>query len=349
MNWIKRNLGFVIGSAVALALLGGAGWYFYSAWKSNNEYIDKLNEQYAKLGDLIHQNPHPGRPPQSENVKLAKEQQQQLREYIQQARKSFQPIPNIPEGTKIAGQDFITSLRHTIDQLQKAASSSSITVQSDYGFSFAAQRNQMNFKAGSVDPLAIQLGEVKAICDTLFQARINQLDFIRRERVAPEDSTGAVSDYINQKSVTNELAVLTPYEIKFRCFTPELAAVLSGFSSSPYALLVKTINVELAPAPEVAPEAPPTIVAPVYQPVPQPITPTPNRGGRSANEDAAFRARYGLDGRRKLPQPTPQPVVPAVVAPVAPTKTGLQTVLDEKQLSVTLVLNVVKLIPPPKT
>ena len=90
----------------------------------------------------------------------------------------------------------------------------------------------MNFKAGSVDPLAIQLGEVKAICDTLFQARINQLDFIRRERVAPEDTAGAVSDYLNQKSVTNDLAVLTPYEIKFRCFTPELATALSGFSSS---------------------------------------------------------------------------------------------------------------------
>ena len=262
MDWIKRNLGFVIGSAIAIALLGGAGWYFYSAWKSNNEYIDKLNEQYAKLGELIGQNPHPGRPPQSDNVKLAKEQQQQLHEYIQQARKAFQRIPNIPEGTKVAGQDFISALRHTIDQLQKAASSSSITVQSDYGFSFAAQRNQMNFKPGSVDPLAAQLGEVKAICDALFQARINQLDYIRRERVAPEDTAGAVSDYLNQKSVTNDLAVLTPYEIKFRCFTPELATALSGFSSSPYALVVKTINVELAPAPEIVPEAQPTFFAP---------------------------------------------------------------------------------------
>jgi hypothetical protein len=345
MDWIKRNLGFVIGSAVALALLGAAGWYFYSAWKSNNEYIDKLNEQYAKLGDLIHQNPHPGRPPQSDNVKLAKEQQQQLHAYIEQARKAFERVPSIPEGSKIAGQDFITALRHTIDQLQKAASNSSITVQSDYGFSFAAQRNQMNFKPGTVDPLATQLGEVKAICDALFQARINQLDYIRRERVAPEDVTGAVSDYLNQKSVTNELAVLTPYEIKFRCFTPELAATLSGFSSSPYALLVKTINVDLAPAPEVVPEAQPTFMPQVVaQPViPPPVTPYRSR----AAEDAAFRRRYGLDGSRKLP-PTPQPVAPVVTAPVPPVKTGLPTVLDEKQLAVTMVLNVVKLLPPPK-
>ena len=54
--------------------------------------------------------------------------------------------------------------------------------------------------------------------------------------------------------MTNELAVLTPYEVTFRCFSSELAAVLAGLASSPYALLVKTINVELAPA-VAAPEA----------------------------------------------------------------------------------------------
>src|SRR5207253_5233571 len=208
MDWIKRNLGFVIGSAVALALLGAAGWYFYSAWKSNNEYIDKLNEQYVKLGELIRQNPHPGvagKPSQTDNVKLAKEQQQKLRQYLDQARKGFQTIPNIPEGSKVAGQEFITSLRHTIDQLQRSASNSSITLQNDYGFSFAAQRNQMKFQSTTLDPLAMQLGEVKAICDVLFQARINQLDYVRRERIAPEDSTGPVSDYVNQKSATNEM------------------------------------------------------------------------------------------------------------------------------------------------
>jgi len=36
---------------------------------------------------------------------------------------------------------------------------------------------------------------------------------------------------------------------------------------------------------------------------------------------------------RKLPQAAPQPVAPVAVAPTgAPAKSGLQTVLDEKQL-----------------
>ena len=343
MDWIKRNLYFVIGSLVALVLLGGAGWYFYSTWKTNTEIVDKLNEQYTKLDTLNHQNPHPGRPPHSDNIALGKQQQQQLKELIERARKGFQVIPSLPEGPKVAGEDFISSLRHTIDQLQKTATNISITLPSDYSFSFASQRLQMKFSPGSLEPLAVQLGEVKAICEVLFQSRINALDYVRRERVAPEDLTGPLSDYLNQKSVTNQLAILTPYEVKFRCFTPELAAGLSSISSSPYGLLVKTINVELAAAPEVAPEGAPAPVQYLPQPMPQGVAPPPMKG--RASEDA-FRARYGVGPGGRRPPPTPQPVAPPVIAqPAAPSKGGLQTVLDERQLAVTLGLNVVKLLP----
>ena len=54
-----------------------------------------------------------------------------------------------------------------------------------------------------------------------------------------------------------------------------------------------------------------------------------------------FRQRYGLDRRGPM---TPQPVAPAPVAP-APVSKALQTVLDEKQVAVTMMLNVVKLLP----
>ena len=342
MDWIKRNLYFVIGSVVALLLLGAAGWYFYSTWQSNGEILGKLHEQYTKLGDLNRMIPHPGRPPQSDNIKVAKEQQQQLREFREQARTTFQRLPSIPEGAKVAGEEFISSLRHTIDHLQKTATNSSIALPPDYSFSFAAQRNQMNFKPGSLEPLAAQLGEVKAICDVLFQAKVNTLEYIHRERIAPEDSSGA-TDYLNQKSITNELAVLTPYEVKFKCFTPELASALSGFASSPNGLLVKTINVELAPAAELVPEMAQaaTIVQPIIQ---QPIPEQPTK--RMAEEQ--FRRRYGLEGRRgaSIPPPIAQPAAPQPMPAAAPAaRGGLQTVLDERQLAVTLMLNVVKMLP----
>ena len=60
MSWIKRNLYFVIGSVIALALMGLAGWYLYSNWQLNNEILEKLNADYEQLRKYNAQNPHPG-------------------------------------------------------------------------------------------------------------------------------------------------------------------------------------------------------------------------------------------------------------------------------------------------
>jgi hypothetical protein len=345
MAWIKRNLYFLIGGFVALALMGLAGWYLYSNNEANNQMFDKLNEQYTILKTLNEQNPHPGIPPKSDNITLAKEQQQQLREMIQKTRKFFQRIPAIPDTPKVNSMDFSTALRGTLDRMQHDATTASVSLPKDYNFSFEAEKNRMVFAPGSLEPLSVQLGEVKAICEVLFQAKINSLDNLRRERVSLDDNNGPQSDYLNEKSVTNELAVLTPYELSFRCFTPELASVLAAFSSSSNALLVKTINVDLAPAVEAPAPAP---AGPIFTPpTPQVNAPPPSR----ESADAEFRRRYGIGGpsRPVAPTPPPQPVVmPGAVAPAATSgKGGLPTVLDERQLKITLVLIIVKPLPMP--
>src|SRR5258708_8039651 len=101
MAWIKRNLYFLIGGFVALALMGLAGWYLYSNNELNNQMLDKLNEQYTILKTLNDQNPHPGIPPKSDNISLAKEQQQQLRDMIHKTRKFFHRIPTLPDPPKL--------------------------------------------------------------------------------------------------------------------------------------------------------------------------------------------------------------------------------------------------------
>jgi len=79
MDWIKRNLYFLIGSLVALALMGLAGWYLYSKWQLNNTILGSLDEQYATLRRLYEQKPHPGSD-KVDNIKAAKDQQQELLE-----------------------------------------------------------------------------------------------------------------------------------------------------------------------------------------------------------------------------------------------------------------------------
>jgi hypothetical protein len=337
MSWIKRNLYFFIGSVIAVLLMGLGGWYLYSKWQLNNQLLGKLNDEYTQLAGFANQNPHPGNA-KVDNIKLAKEQQQQLRDFIQNARKYFVRIPQIPDVPKVTPPEFSSALSRTIDQLQRDATNASVALQPKYQFSFEAQNKRVSFDPASLEPLSVQLGEVRAICDVLFAAKINWLDFIRRERVSKDDSSGPLTDYLEHKSVTNQLAVISPYEITFRCFTPELALVLSGFASSANAMIIKTINVE--PAPATQPTEQPTQPVVTYQPEPvqQPqLQPSPEASME------AFRRRYGLGPKAAAPPP-PQ-VQYAAPAP-APNRGGLPTVLDEKLLKVTMVLDIIKLIPP---
>ena len=101
--------------------------------------------------------------------------------------------------------------------------------------------------------------------------------------------------------------MLVPYEISFRCFSSELAAVLDGFRQSPHGFIVKTVRVEAAPALAAAGPSAAGMADPGSRPVPSPGT-TPGMG-------------------------------------VATSRGGLPIVINEKLLRVSLLVNVVKLLP----
>jgi hypothetical protein len=339
MDWIKRNLIFVVSAAVALGLMGAAGFYSFSGWKHNADELEKLNAGYEELKRLNTLNPHPGGG-KVDNIKLAREQEKELQAFIAKVTGHFERISAIPDTTNVSGMEFSSALQQTIDQLQREATNNSVILPPKYRFSFEAHLGRVKFAAGSLGPLAVQLGEVKTIVSILNSAKINALDGIRRERVSGDDAAGSPNDYLDIKSSTNELAVMTPYEVTFRSFTPELAAVLSGLAASPHGLLVKSINVEPAPASTVS--DPSIASAPLiyYANPAAAASPQPDSG-------AAFRSRYGMgSGKDRYGPATPAtPMAPTAVAP--PTaKPTIQTLVKERQLKVVMLLQVVKLLPP---
>jgi hypothetical protein len=351
MDWIKRNLYFLIGAVVALALMGMAGWYLYSKSNLNNEVLAGLQSDFEQLRNLTNAKPHPGAG-KINNIEIAREQQKQVAAMIDKARSQFQRIPPIPEMEKVNDSDFSRALSQTIYQLQREATNAGVSLPPSYYFSFTAQRSKLSFAANSATPLSYQLGEIKAITDILLQAGVNSIDGIRREKVSTDDQTsGTQSDYLDQKSVTNQLAVLAPYEVTFRCFSPELANALAGFASSPHGFFVKAINVERAPV-----TAQEFIAPTVTTSIINPIMPTPG-ADTAAQSEAAGREkmmqRYGIGrGRGRYGPPTTQsdsegqqPMQPAIIqSTTGPARPG--PALDEKQLRVTLALTLVKLTPP---
>lgn len=358
MAWIQRNLLFVIGSLVAVTLLGLGGWYFYRQNARNTEAREKLNSLYAELIRYNQLKPHPG-DQKVDNIKAAIEQQKQMRQLLARCLQHFERIPARPDTTNVTAEAFAAELRRTIDQLQRDATNASVQLPPRYDFSFEAIKKTITFPPGSLVPLSVQLGEVKAISDILIRAKINALDSIRRERVSTLDQ--GVTDYILQTSVTNDLAILSPYEVSFRCFSHDLAEVLNGFATSPHCLLVRTLNVEPAvTTPTTSPDGTPlpfptTPLTPTYvPPTPQPQPPgaempgVPRRPPFGRSAEMEYIERYGIGPRRPTPPttvtptaPTPTPGVPAV-----PVRTGPQLVLNEKLLRVTLLVQVVKPKPP---
>ncbi|HUA65759.1 MAG TPA: Amuc_1100 family pilus-like protein [Alphaproteobacteria bacterium] len=241
MGWIKRNLYFTIGGVIALALLGWSMYYNFTSWRHNNTSLDLVHKAYDDLKNYYNQVPTPS----ETNIFIENLQREQLTNWISQARAHFIPIAPIPDPADgvVTTEAFSRGLSKTIHDMQVAAVEENVDLPADYGFSFAAERNLVTFSPGSLNALASHLGEVKAICDILFAARVNGIDIIQREVVSDNDAAGPQSDYLAEKTTTLDLATITPYAITFRCFSGDLGNVLSRLASSDHGFIVTGINV----------------------------------------------------------------------------------------------------------
>ena len=319
MGWIKRNLYFLIGTLVALGLMGYGAFVLMTKIADEKKVVEDITAQFAEKERLGSLNPSAD----DKNIKAAKDQQAELLAYLAKVHDRFQKIAPIPDMPKVGNQEFAQALHTTVDQLTNAAGQQSVSLPADYFFTFEAEKKSLVFEPGAPAKLAVQLGEIKTLCGILFDAKINALDRLRREGVATNDLNGG-NDYTSEKTTSTALADLVPYEVVFRSFSGELANVMAGLASSPASFMIKTINIE--PAPEEATNN-------VNNPTPPPIQYQPPINYR------------GLGPRGRGPGGFAPP--PVQVAPAAPPPThGPVTFLDEKPLKVTMVINIVRLKDP---
>jgi hypothetical protein len=330
MPWLKRNLWLVVGGVVALGLLGVAGFFLYSKIQAEAAVTAALTAQREELDQINNLDPHPG-DGKVNNIEAAKQQEKELLAFVAKARPKFVPL-DYP--TQLNGGQFKLLLDTTLADLQRAGERAGVKLQQQYAFTFSAQKPQMTFDQNSIQPLAMQLTEIRAVCEMLFKARVVTLDRIRRIGVASQDTPGlnpSTSDYItHRKAVTNELAVVMPYEFVFHCFSGELARVLESLYTSPHPFVVKNVVVDTEPASLLSadPNAP--------------EGEQESAAASAASAQARFMQRYGgMRGMRGMAPPPP------VENPAAPgtTKGGLSPMIDEKPFRVILWLDVVRLKP----
>lgn len=256
MAWLKRHLVLAIGIVIAVGAIGFGVWYLLGSMSKNGEVEGQLAQQTNDLNALYLKQPFPSRT----NVEAAKHEIDKVRTAIGEARKSFTPVP-FEDVKDIAFQKV---LDNTIDALHKKADKASVQVPSTtYAFSFEAQKKALKLAPASFPGIAIQLAEVKTICDILFEAKINRLVSIKRARLSADDPS-AGTDYVDFPMATNDMtaALISPYQAEFNCFSSELAAAIEGLYKSPHGLLVKALLIE------------PSDKAPTPPPLPTPIVAT---------------------------------------------------------------------------
>jgi hypothetical protein len=330
MAWLKRNLYFVITSAIGLAVTGYCGFLLYTALGENRGVSDEYGTTLNSLREFEQKTPAVNK----QNIASAKEDQERVRAFLADFRKAFLPFPNPPKVNELEFKDYLLK---TIYELGQEATNAGVLLPPGYSFCFSQQKDKLSYSPECIAPWMQQLEEIKAIVHILFRAKINYLEEVQRCPVCSDEGGG--SEYIQTSSVSNQWGVVTPYKVMFRGFSTEIAAVLAGFAASSNCFIVKDIDVtpSRAPLPQVVPPpATPATPPPVYVAAPQP---TPFQ--MSMERDMRGRGRPGTPGgypggyMRPLPQAAP--------AAAAPAPAGPETILTESLLFVTLVVDVVKL------
>src|ERR1041384_1620787 len=266
MEWVKRNLLFVISGVVGLLLIGAAGYFLYLKIDENERINTELAGQIAELERFYKMDPHPGTET-LDNIGAMKREELRVQNLLNQAKSLFVPIPPYQ---RTDDKGFKTVLEMTIAYLQQRATNAGISLPSSslraqggpYYFTFGTLRYPLQYPDGDIDGWLMQLSEMKSMCDVLFAAKINALEGIRRLPLAPKYDVMTMSaDFLQGvPAISNSTYRLTPYEITFRGFSSEVADVLRGFTSPTNSFIVKMINVERSnynppPPPTPAPTA----------------------------------------------------------------------------------------------
>jgi hypothetical protein len=279
-----------------------AGIYLFSKRAEDQTVTEELDGATTRYQTLLSRPVHPGDDQgKVNNIELAKEEVKRLQAFLEDVRGKFGG-GNVP--TNISNREFRALLDNTVNDLQKTAESLGITLpQNDYWFTFAPQRTAVEFK--SIDMLTHQLLDVKELCEILYQAKVQDLKGIRRVPASSEDNNA--QDFItDKKATTNEVAIVTPYELKFQGFSAELARVLDRLVQAKRCFVVRSVAVDRAPEEQSASLAG---AVPSYNPM----------------------SRYG--NRYALPPPA---------APQRSTRPG-NVLLDENKLLIEMRVDVVRL------
>ena len=309
MNWVKSNIGLVVGGVVALALMGVAGYFLFTQMEAEKRAQANLEQGLTNLKSLLTRDPHPGAPDQGvDNISAVKaEQGRAEKDLLLPLQGLFKPFAVAED---LDTFKFKSLLEERVAKMQRAARKAGTKLpkegDSKYSFSFSDVRPKVSFAPETLGPMAFQLAQIESISQILFDSKIHSINGVKRPEVTEAEeeveededdyddeesafssfSLGSSSEnYIEDEAITNSItgAIIYPFQLSFQCFASELSGVMAGFNDSEHFFRVKWMVVEQSAKSNES--ADPN--AGLYAPEP--------RGGMGGM-DAGLAARYGMSG-----------------------------------------------------
>jgi hypothetical protein len=323
MVWIKRNLFVVIGGVVAVALLAVAAVFAQGAQQKQSDAAQSLQSYTSSVNALLNARPFPN----DGTIEKFEEETGVIRQFSRDAERLFEYVP----AARMDGQQFKIHLLKALVQLQADATNSNVEIPDQYQFTFGHLVPMPNLLPYSIEPLQESLADIQHLCKILYESKVHALENIKRFPAYPREPgrTGLSFDYWPRTNVTSSEAVFksTPYEFRFRGFTSELTEVLNQFASADRFYVVRKIEVAQA--------------AGALRPGMMGMGGEGGDDGAMGGLPTAPGATLTLAQRMQLMQIRAQQksVIRRSGAPPE-----LRTVVDEKPLRITVVLDVVKLI-----
>lgn len=309
MPWIKRNLGLVIGAAVALVLMAVAAYYLWTQLQRDAAVSADLADKTARYNQLINRPLHPGRG-EIDNIENAKQENKRLDDFL--GAKVRAKFGTADASQKLSDQEFRALLDVSISEMQQEAERVGVALpQKDYWFTFAPQKTAVSFKA--METLTAQLMDIKTLVDILYQARVHDLSGLRRAP-ATSDDNNATDFLTDKKAKTNDFTISTPYEVTFQGFSSELGKVMEGLVNADRCFVVRSVAVGKAQAADSSGMGSAMPSMPMMNPM--------------------MMMRYGM-----------RPPPPQAVAPTAGPRRPANVLLDENKLRFVLTLEAVRLKP----
>ena len=336
MAWIKRNLALVIGIAVSLLLLVGAGGYLVANEAQDYARDEDLAKLKVKLDSL-----RSGTFPSEANIRAVRTNVIQVLKFTAEAERILATEP-----PKLANVSFSVHLPRVLDEMRRDATNAGVELPPKYDFTFGEVKGMSRIPGYGIEPLNSRLAEMKTICDALFKARVRGIESLQRLAAFADEPKGP-DLLLDRTEQTNSLATgvnvtITPYRVVFRGFSGDLAVVLNTLSGTKEFFVVREVLVErLGGAGLMNPGLMnPGMMTPGMM-TPGMMTPGPFGGPGPG----------GAPGMLAPGMTTPPP--PGGFRPVAPkapgmvgaqpvSKSSLVKILDEQPLRITLVLDVIK-------